>query len=318
MRQVDIKLLWGRAASRCSICRCELTQSTQSSSLIIGEHAHIVGETPDSPRGMSTMLPEERDRYHNLILLCPNDHTLIDKAEADYPVERLHQIKTDHELWVQDSLGSGTPSLVDQAAELEYALLVDAAVESCRLPQWNIWTSWALAPTPRWPADLPANAESLLHRVMGAVLTGRFPDLDRALQTLARALHAAAQHFLLHSSLSPDKESYIAERFYTAVPGWDQQRHQELVNAYDNWVAECHRLIVLATKAANWFADEVRRSINPFFFVKEGKFLITSGPYEGLRYTTALVEFSSEEKVEMPKRLIQTISENKLEGNPPE
>ena len=109
--QRDIKLLWGRAASRCSICRIELSQDNTagSASFPIGEQAHIVGEEMDGPRGSSVLSPDERNSYHNLMLLCPTHHAIIDKNVEDYPVERLYLYKSRHELWVQQSLASNTP-----------------------------------------------------------------------------------------------------------------------------------------------------------------------------------------------------------------
>lgn len=51
------------------------------------------------------MTSEQRDSYANLILLCRHHHALIDLIEEKYPVELLHQIKTEHEQWVIESLG---------------------------------------------------------------------------------------------------------------------------------------------------------------------------------------------------------------------
>lgn len=68
----------------------------------MGEQAHIVGEKDDAPRGKSILPIEERDSYHNLILLCAHCHTTIDKNEEDYPVERLHILKSKHELALQE------------------------------------------------------------------------------------------------------------------------------------------------------------------------------------------------------------------------
>ena len=89
--QQDIKLLWGRAAERCSFPKCgiKLTQDKKlaSGSFPLGEQAHIVGPTKNSPRGKSNLTKKERASYYNLILLCPNHHTLIDKNPDDYTIE---------------------------------------------------------------------------------------------------------------------------------------------------------------------------------------------------------------------------------------
>jgi len=104
----DIKLLWGRAAAMCSFpdCRMKLTQDKKraSDSFPLGVQAHIVGESETAARGNSPLTMEERNSYFNVILLCPNHHTVIDNNPEDYPIEKLHLIKDQHELWVEETL----------------------------------------------------------------------------------------------------------------------------------------------------------------------------------------------------------------------
>ena len=89
-----LKILWGRAAGRCSApnCQLDLTPLLEESGLIvIGEMAHVIGRREGAARGEPGSSPD--DSYDNLILLCPNHHTHIDKAPVDYSVELLHQWK---------------------------------------------------------------------------------------------------------------------------------------------------------------------------------------------------------------------------------
>lgn len=98
-----IKLLWSNAAGRCSFTDCEerltVEQASESAHYTLGEMAHIKGKKSGSNRYDPHQSSEERDRYDNLILLCPTHHTLIDKSEneATYSVEILLQMKIDHE-----------------------------------------------------------------------------------------------------------------------------------------------------------------------------------------------------------------------------
>ena len=46
----------------------------------------------------------ERNKYANLLLLCPTHHTLVDKQESSFTPENLKRWKTDHENWVRDQL----------------------------------------------------------------------------------------------------------------------------------------------------------------------------------------------------------------------
>jgi hypothetical protein len=123
----QIKLLWGKSQGRCAICKENLIKSSQDGEdFQVGEMAHIEGEKPGSARYNPGMTDEQRAAYENLILLCPTHHKIIDKNEAEYPVEKLKQIKKEHELWVEDSLRIQLPEIT--FVELEVILkFLDAA-----------------------------------------------------------------------------------------------------------------------------------------------------------------------------------------------
>jgi hypothetical protein len=100
------KLLWGRAGNRCAICRQELTElpAGSSSQTIIGDEAHAVARSAGGARGGLDPPGGDLDGYPNLVLLCRNDHRLIDDQPEVYPVSRLVALKHDHERWVADVL----------------------------------------------------------------------------------------------------------------------------------------------------------------------------------------------------------------------
>ena len=132
----DLKLLWYKAAGRCSICKKELSVEASSSSgnTLVGQNCHIVGEKLDSgPRHKSNLTEGDRSRYPNLILLCANHHIEIDSDEAKYTVEILHQIKADHEVWVQTALTQND----DTIAKKLYSDLINYISDAIRLDMWD-------------------------------------------------------------------------------------------------------------------------------------------------------------------------------------
>lgn len=70
----------------------------------VAEAAHIRGEKPNAARYDSNMTDEERDHVDNLIYLCTDDHTIIDKVEADWPTLKLMGIKETHEKQVHQAM----------------------------------------------------------------------------------------------------------------------------------------------------------------------------------------------------------------------
>ena len=59
---------------------------------------HIRGLMPDSARYDAAMTDEQRNSHENLILLCPNHHTVVDDLEPErFTVEYLTHVKERHE-----------------------------------------------------------------------------------------------------------------------------------------------------------------------------------------------------------------------------
>lgn len=101
------KILGWRCGNRCALpeCRKELiidrTESDCES--ITGEIAHIKGEKPYSARYDPNMTDTERNNHQNLIILCRDHHKMIDDQINTYTVEKLCEIKKQHEVWIKES-----------------------------------------------------------------------------------------------------------------------------------------------------------------------------------------------------------------------
>lgn len=70
----------------------------------VGEAAHIRGEKPEASRYDASMTDEERDNVRNLVYLCTDHHTIIDKVEADWPTSVLQEMKENHEKQVRQAM----------------------------------------------------------------------------------------------------------------------------------------------------------------------------------------------------------------------
>ena len=103
----DLKKLWGLAAGICSHPACDkdcIVFVDENDPTVIGEMAHVIAKSPSGPRGVPGGGP---DTYENLILLCPYDHRLVDKAPPGHFTEaELHRWKDEHETWVRERLRS--------------------------------------------------------------------------------------------------------------------------------------------------------------------------------------------------------------------
>jgi hypothetical protein len=98
-------LLWGNAGGLCAICKIPLSVDATSDDkhATIGDVAHIVASSIDGPRGGESR-PADIDGYENLILLCKNDHKMVDDQPQEYSVDDLRQRRASHERWVKARL----------------------------------------------------------------------------------------------------------------------------------------------------------------------------------------------------------------------
>ena len=99
------QILWGKAGATCAFPDCRLSlvrdATTDDREVLVGEIAHIVGQSQGGPRRDTEIPGGNIDGYDNLILLCHEHHELVDQQHRTYSVERLLQFKTDHEEWVR-------------------------------------------------------------------------------------------------------------------------------------------------------------------------------------------------------------------------
>ena len=303
----DIKILWGRSGNRCAICKKELTYSEDAtiSSILIGEQAHIIAQKENGPRGTSNLSKAERDSYPNLILLCANHHTEIDEIPVSkYSIEKLHQIKQEHELWVREKL-STSESEQRQAEDEVYSNFIDNIVIMLDLINWEVWSSYAVSSSnmalPAFMVD--ETAFKLRIMVEKAVFSGRYLELENAIITLSHIFLATINIFSEHCTQS--KTRYVENQFYK-IDEWDDVKYKRLHDKYIAWKKTYQECFYDMAKALNWFADVVRRDINPFFFSKEGRFTIVEGDILGFR--PCVYQLDDSEKKAMPQLLLDKIS----------
>lgn len=94
--------VWVAAGGRCTICnRYLLNDETTGQDVMIGQLAHIVGwSTADgSPRGFEDLAVEMRNEPDNLLLLCYDQHKVVDDKSlwTVYDADTLRAMKREHE-----------------------------------------------------------------------------------------------------------------------------------------------------------------------------------------------------------------------------
>jgi hypothetical protein len=123
--------LWARAGGMCSFPNCRRALAWGPDEIRLrGEMAHIVASSDGGPRGDPSSPTADRNKYENLILLCPNHHEEVDSEEIHFTSDALREMKAQHESWVEQQLAQG-PEWQEELSTIDYVnvprLLLDPA-----------------------------------------------------------------------------------------------------------------------------------------------------------------------------------------------
>ena len=287
------KLLWGHAGNRCAMasCRRQLAHQSDSSgaAILVGEEAHIVAKSHDGPRGDSPLSPEQRDEYSNLILLCPSDHALIDKAPQDFSVASLLSIKAEHEAWVRSTLGT-----VSNPADEKWAALIDDLTARLGLDTWHKDVSSLLS---GGEASMALSTEERLRSCLHWIVTRRWPeghdDLRKLIETIGHFINELLSTFSRHAVADSSGERLRFETFYK-IPIWNEELYDSLLHEYKECRQYLADISLELTRYTNLFRDIVQDELDPDFRDDVG---YTTIIIEGdiLRFDTYVPRFSQEE-----------------------
>jgi hypothetical protein len=88
-------LLYAKSSNRCAFPTCK--NPITIGQTLVGNVCHIKAARPGGPRFDPKQTNDERHGYENLLLMCSIHNKVVDSDEATYTVERLKQMKADHE-----------------------------------------------------------------------------------------------------------------------------------------------------------------------------------------------------------------------------
>lgn len=87
-------------------CNCPVFVEAGIKKVSVAEMAHVFAAQDDGPRANLGLTEEERGAFENLILLCANCHTIIDKAPEIFTDAKIIKWKKDHEARIAAVFGS--------------------------------------------------------------------------------------------------------------------------------------------------------------------------------------------------------------------
>ena len=252
-------------------CRKELVADASrvvpSKAILLGENCHIVAESEEGPRGSSDLSEKDRNRYPNLILLCANHHTIIDQDPDSWSIEKLHQIKADHEIWVETQL---TVSKEESEETQYYTSMVNKITEELILGQWG-WVcdnAFRCILVEEFVDGINSFCE-IAHR---AVWPSGYDELRDSIINLSERLYSYLQHFMTLAIYREGKPAHFRED-----KRWKKtwrEDYDEYAEKSKRWEEKTVNLLTNVVIALNEYAQAVRASLNSSYFLYEGKFML--------------------------------------------
>lgn len=92
------KRLFAASSGYCQnpACARELFVDADGKTVHVAEMAHVFAANDSGPRADPTLTEAERGSFANLVMLCANCHTIVDKAPEAYPDALMIRWKAEH------------------------------------------------------------------------------------------------------------------------------------------------------------------------------------------------------------------------------
>lgn len=96
IKEKDLKAIFAKSGNKCAFPECN-QKLVNDDYIFMGQVAHIEAQNEGGPRYNPNQTDDERNSANNLICLCRNHHYEIDIYPEIYTVEKLQEIKKEHE-----------------------------------------------------------------------------------------------------------------------------------------------------------------------------------------------------------------------------
>lgn len=288
-------MLWGRAAGRCSLpeCRVDLYEDETETDdpTLVGENCHIVAESDNGPRSDASVPIAQRNSYGNLILLCRNHHKVIDTQEGEYTVERLLEMKANHEAWVKEQLGFDEGKQLDDE---QYAEIVDYWEKHVSTSEWTAWSSWVLSGgQPSISMEQDQNLKVLRQWLLSRVWPERYAELKFAFENFRRILNDFQEKMHKHSV---ERGVVLVTNKFYQIDEWNEELYSRLLRDYVFHVELVEDLMLELTRAANLICDRVRENLRSNYRLTEGHLVVQLGYTQIFTTTNFIARYSPEER----------------------
>ena len=243
--------LWARSQNSCAICGRALVQTSGGRNQTLGELCHIVAKENSGPRANPLMSDEEKDSYDNIIILCPNHHTLIDRDTVTYTVDKLKIIKYNHENCSKYEL------------KKPHDLFIEEWDKLCNCREWEIFTGNFLFAS---GYKVSKSHYELINNFISFYRTRpnqyfEISSIDAAFESYAHVLCDFISIFNAYRT-NDGEDTFSVEKFYKK---YDYPESDNVFKKYDAITTDLCNLLAEMTKSVNLIVKRIEDNLIPDF-----------------------------------------------------
>jgi hypothetical protein len=249
------------------------------------------------PRGRLGLGPIELDDYENLILLCKVHHKVVDDQRQTFTVERLNNMKADHEQWVRNCLSG-----YDHRKQLDKeicASFVDEWINRGHLNDWECWTNSLLdLIRPELSTEVNNDFLSLREWLLKRTWPETYIELSDSFENFRRVIEDLQNTF---HNYAEDYGDCLATRLFYELDEWDPVKWNAGYKKFVFHITLVHDLVLELVRSANHVCDQVRRSIDHGFRLGEGKLMVRiPGQWPVSLWQYLCPEYKINERISIP------------------
>jgi hypothetical protein len=219
---------------------------------------------------------------------------MVDDQETEYSIDKLIELKQEHETWVKDCLT--TYDAIRQADEELYASYVDHWVDKLRVYQWG-WTSRIFCHgQPSVPRLVLEDLRELQNWLLTRIWPGRYAELEEAFMEFRWIANDFVVIFEKHATHGED--ILWTEKFYKRAYDFPEKPFllDVLEKQFDDHVDLVRDLGAELIRSANRVCDRVRSTLDRTFLIDVGRLTIEEGPDYQLMFHRFVTQFHGEQK----------------------
>lgn len=253
--------LWANSGNKCAICKTELIIENEKNGKV-GEICHIVSSSKNGPRHRKL---DDYNDYSNLIILCANHHTIIDKNPKEYPEELLKKLKKEHESKIKKIFNNN----YEIAQENLMNKILDNFTDLCNVRNLGYILSKACAMFNSIACEDMYNFKDFYEFYLSINFPEKYQLIKPAFDAFHKVLGDFIDTFYINATYRFETKSFVIDRYYKKE--FPNPKYDYYLEKFNQWQKRLIEIAITIAGVAKWLIEDVRDHFDKSFLLEIGE-----------------------------------------------